>query len=112
MPFSDVRMPPPADSKKDIGEGEEVEVRTILACFSSPSPFCTSLTSVFNLPPQILSRANDQEPCGWWLAKVRMMKGDVSAVHFTTILSADSVTVALCGIDSADYCLLSATHQT
>ena len=26
VPFSDVRMPPPADGKKDIGEGEEVEV--------------------------------------------------------------------------------------
>lgn len=53
VPFSDVRMPPPADGKKEIGEGEEVE---------------------------ILSRANDQEPCGWWLAKVCMMKGDVSIV--------------------------------
>lgn len=27
VPFSDVRMPPPADAKKEIGEGEEVEVR-------------------------------------------------------------------------------------
>lgn len=27
VPFSDVRMLPPADGKKDIGEGEEVEVR-------------------------------------------------------------------------------------
>ena len=33
-------------------------------------------------PFQVLSRSSTEEPCGWWHAKVKMVKGDFVVVEY------------------------------
>ncbi|XP_031440479.1 fragile X mental retardation syndrome-related protein 2 isoform X2 [Clupea harengus] len=93
MPFSDVRLPPPADYHKDIAEGEEVEVFSQTPGIARYTPYHVQLPAhthrppphtqtPTSLPPEVYSRANDQEPCGWWLARVRMMKGEFYVIEY------------------------------
>uniref|UniRef100_A0A8C5RD12 Agenet-like domain-containing protein n=1 Tax=Leptobrachium leishanense TaxID=445787 RepID=A0A8C5RD12_9ANUR len=57
VPFSDARLPPTPDTAAPIAEGDQVEV---------------------------LSRSNEQEASGWWIAHVRMIKGDFYVIEYTS----------------------------
>lgn len=62
MPFNDVRMPPPADGKKDIGEGEEVEVRMthikwLFFNVSSSFSQCFCFISPVRSCPELMNRS-------------------------------------------------------
>lgn len=56
IPFEEIRMAPtPSTSQEDYHEGQEVEVH---------------------------SKANDNEPCGWWHCRIKMSKGEFFVIEY------------------------------
>lgn len=55
IPFKEIRLAPALESSPDFTEGQEVEVH---------------------------SRANDNEPCGWWHSRIQMSKGEFFVIEY------------------------------
>lgn len=55
IPFKEIRLVPTIESSTEYTEGQEVEVH---------------------------SRANDNEPCGWWHSRIQMSKGEFFVIEY------------------------------
>ncbi|XP_056899914.1 fragile X messenger ribonucleoprotein 1 homolog A-like isoform X2 [Takifugu flavidus] len=99
MSIQDVRFPPPPGFQRDICESDEVEAIIILLGSLSGRISCgkklreetvsqsavsvrDSIMQWKKLSTKVYSRPNEKEPCGWWPATVRMVKGEFYVIEY------------------------------